>query len=345
MSDPNAVSPTPPMEPTGSIEPVTLIDPAQVPAELMTALGRMTEPVMAQAVQSLGAPPPWTPETAQAIQRIGDILTERCPEWVWSPWNFKPSVEQVNEALIAAGYKSYDNAGRDVAHDPEGKGRAQIQTINWDAHYRGPMADPTKGRVVSDSRPENGGIDPIVVVGVMDAEIVGTAIANKLTSWTLQYGVPEIQYGVPESPSNGHASVDGSTPVSGVMAWACGLCGTVVRQNVDGTMPSFVCRGCGQTKGWRQPTMDELANVTPGERAAVEGSRGRPAQGPAVQAGIPAYMIPPDAGAAGANFMQSAQPMMPDPETRAIADICWLLEQLPVEARSRVVRYVRDRWS
>jgi hypothetical protein len=46
-----------------------------------------------------------------------------------------------------------------------------------------------------------------------------------------------------------------------------------------------------------------------------------------------------------ASQAQNQMATVPDPETRAIADICWLLGGLQPEQRMRVVRYVRDRWS
>lgn len=346
MSQPTEPLPTP-SEPTTPEVPMILtqdgqvIEPSQVPPEVLEALGRAMSAPPPPATVS--APPTWTRETQAAVRRITEIVNERCPNWAWAAWNFTPKPEQVAAALVDAGFKSYDAVGEDVAHDPEGKGIAQIQTINWDAHYTGDrMDDAGKARVVSDGRPENGGIDPIVTVGAPDAEIHGEHIAMMLESWERRYAtLPETV----SAPTPALAKANGSGPVSGVMAWACNICTTVVRQAPDGTMPTFVCPGCGATQNWRQPTIDELANVSPDERAAMKGAQ-------PYGLGLPSPVLPQQQQQQPRQSdndyyagVQPAQGAMPDPETRAIADICWLLDQLPVDARTRVIRYVRDRWS
>lgn len=331
-------------QPPEHIEPTGSIEPAEVPPEVLAALQKGPPPVPAHM-----APPQWSDETQAAVRRIGETLAERCPNWAWSPWHFTPTEAQVHAALIEYGYKAFDATGEDIAHDPEGKGRAQIQTVNWDAHYRGSMADASKMRVVSDGRPENGGIFPIITVGTPDPEMHGEDIAMMLESWERRYATIVVETAEAPAPR-----ANGSMPVSGAMAWACDLCRTVVRQAADGTMPSFVCPGCGATQRWRQPTMDELANVSPAERAALGTARpfaiGLPVaqrQGDndfyATQGAAPGGVSQP----ALAAFAQQNQmaPTEPDPETRAVADISWLLQGLPSEARSRVVRYIRDRWS
>ncbi len=270
------------------------------------------------------------------------MLSELAPMWAWAPWPFATSArpDLVADALTVAGLATVDKLGNTQATHPDAPGR--IQTVMWDAHYRGGIADG-KHRVVSTPQYD---LDPIVVVGAPDGLTLGHDIAEVLNTWAQLYGIVE-----PEATNDDPTpTLAMATPMAYYPAWACGHCGWVARGTAERPIPVTQCARCHRTDKWRQPTPEELASVDQGitadEQARIdaavqlqtEAMRNTPPE-PAQR--LDDYGFVAATGPAPQAF---AQQHLPDHETTVLVDILYLLNSLPDDARKRILRYVKKKY-